>query len=191
MSPVGLARSAGAEDRGPCPASHCSGVSSASKAAATPSAAPSARRPETRGWHRFLEAAHDARALWPNVRRKDLAPRAGVRARGRHPSRPAIDPARLMASCQPATRESVRTARALGRPGREHIAYRRLGGGVAVNHHAPSDLRLAPAALPKVLLVDGVATPRAAGGVDMAACGAGGARGAEVAGRVGGRCRPR
>lgn len=117
----------------------------------------------------LLPPDHNARAVWVYVQRMDLSSLyAGVRARGSHPGRPAIDPALLMALWLFATLEGVGSARELSRLCTAHIAYRWLCGGVSVNYHALSDFRVDHVALLEALLVDGVSTLLAAGVVDMA-----------------------
>src|SRR5207249_10564277 len=88
-------------------------------------------------------ADHRARALWMVVDRLDLSRfYAAIQARGSDPGRPAIDPKVLVALWLYATREGVGSARELARLCERHDAYRWLWGGVRVNHHTRSDVRV-------------------------------------------------
>lgn len=117
----------------------------------------------------LLPPDHNARAVWVYVERMELSSLYdGLRARGSHPGRPAIDPALLLALWLFATLEGVGSARQVDRLCREHIAYRWLCGGVSVNYHALADFRVAHGGLLEKLLVDGVSTLMAGGLVDMA-----------------------
>jgi len=86
-----------------------------------------------------------------------------------------------------ATVDGVGSARALARLCREHVADRRLCGGVSVNHHTLSDFRVAD-----VDWLDGVLTASVAGLMhggpgDARAGGAGRHAGARVATRAAAR----
>src|SRR3989449_787930 len=67
---------------------------------------------------------------------------AAIQARGSDPGRPAIDPKVLVALWLYATSEGVGSARELARLCERHDAYRWLCGGVRVNHHTLSDVRV-------------------------------------------------
>ncbi len=91
----------------------------------------------------LLPADHRARALWMVVDRLDLSRfYAAIQARGSDPGRPAIDPKVLVALWLYATSEGVGSARELARLCERHDAYRWLCGGVRVNHHTLSDVRV-------------------------------------------------
>src|SRR2546427_3343529 len=91
----------------------------------------------------LLPPEHRARAVWAVVEQLDLSAfYDAIVARGSEPGRPAIDPQILVALWLYATSEGVGSARELARLCEAHDAYRWLCGGVAVNHHTLSDVRV-------------------------------------------------
>lgn len=107
--------------------------------------------------------------VWAYVQRMDLAPwYDDIASREGGSGRPATDPALLMALWLYATLEGVGSARQLDWLCSDHVAYRWLCGGVAVNYHTLADFRVAHPERLEALLVTAVATLLQAGLVDMA-----------------------
>jgi transposase len=116
----------------------------------------------------LVPAEHQARIVWAFVEGQDLSPLYGlVAARGSAPGRPAIDPRILMALWPDATLDGVGSARELDRRCAEDIGYRRICGGVPVNHHTLSDFRVDHAEVLDGLLTRNVASLMAEGLVDL------------------------
>jgi len=91
----------------------------------------------------LLPPDHPARAVWEFVESLDLSLLySKVKSVEGNAGRPAIDPRIYMALWLYATIEGVGSARALERLTRQHDAYRWILGGVSVNHHSLSDVRV-------------------------------------------------
>jgi len=92
----------------------------------------------------LLPPDHPARTLWACVERLDLtafyAPIAAVEGQA---GRPAIDPKILLTLWLYATSEGIGSAREVARLCVVHDAYRWICGGVHVNYHTLSDVRVA------------------------------------------------
>lgn len=85
---------------------------------------------------------HRARLVWAFVAGVELSEfDARIKARDDTAGRPASDPAVLLAVWLYATPEGVGAARAVARLCEHHTAYRRLCGGVPVNHDLLSSFR--------------------------------------------------
>lgn len=90
-----------------------------------------------------LPDEHRARVIWDALEDLDLSAfYAEVGSREGSAGRPAIDPRILVALWLYATCEGVGSARELERLCSLHAAYRWLCGGVSVNYHTLSDLRV-------------------------------------------------
>lgn len=86
---------------------------------------------------------HAARLVWRVVEGLDLSAfYAAIRAREGRAGRPPIDPKILVALWLYATMDGVGSAREVDRWCSSHDAYRWLRGGVSVNHHTLSDVRV-------------------------------------------------
>jgi transposase len=95
----------------------------------------------------LIAPEHRARSVWQFVQSLDLAYlHKSIRAVEGRPGRAPIDPAILVALWLYATLDGVGSARELARLCDSEDAYRWLCGGVGVNHHALSDLRVEQAA---------------------------------------------
>jgi transposase len=91
----------------------------------------------------LLPPGHAARLVWRFVEGLDLSAfYAAIRAREGRPGRPPIDPKILIALWLYATIDGVGSAREVDRLCRAHDAYRWLRGGVSVNYHTLSDVRV-------------------------------------------------
>jgi transposase len=91
----------------------------------------------------LLAADHRARLVWQFTGELDLAPfYAGIRSREGHAGRPPADPRVILALWLYATLEGVGSARELARLVERDVAYRWLGGGVAINYHGLADFRV-------------------------------------------------
>lgn len=111
---------------------------------------------------------HRARSVWQFVQSLDLAElHKSIRVVEGRPGRPPIDPAILVALWLYATLDGVGSARALARLCDGEDAYRWLRGGVGVNHHTLSDLRVQQAAWLDEQLTRSVAALLAQGAVTM------------------------
>lgn len=111
---------------------------------------------------------HRARSVWQFVQSLDLAElHQSIRAVEGRPGRPPIDPAILVALWLYATLDGVGSARELARLCDSEDAYRWLCGGVGVNHHTLSDLRVQQAAWLDEQLTRSVAALLAQGAVTM------------------------
>jgi transposase len=116
----------------------------------------------------LLDSDHQARVVWDFCQGLDLSDfydRIGSRQGG--PGRAAIDPRTCLAVWLYASLEGVGSARALAWLCEHHHAFRWLGGGVSVNHHTLSDLRVAHVAFLDRLLTHSVAVLREQGVVDL------------------------
>jgi transposase len=92
----------------------------------------------------LLEQDHQARLVWDFCLGLDLASLyEQIRSREGGPGRAAIDPRLCVALWLYATLEGVGSARALAWLCEHHNAFRWLVGGVSVNHHTLSDVRVA------------------------------------------------
>ena len=90
-----------------------------------------------------LPDEHRARVIWDALEDLDLSGfYEDVGSREGSAGRPAIDPRILVALWLYATCEGVGSARELERLCSMHAAYRWLCGGVSVNHHTLSDVRV-------------------------------------------------
>jgi transposase len=91
----------------------------------------------------LIPSNHRARVVWSVVEGLDLSSfYAGIRARGAHAGRPAIDPKTLFGLWLYATMEGVGSARQLARLCLEHAAYRWIVGDEPINAHTLSDFRV-------------------------------------------------
>jgi transposase len=91
----------------------------------------------------LLPDDHLARLLWEAVGQLDLtAFAAGLKVVEGGPGRAAADPRLLVALWLYATSQGVTSARALARLCVEHVAYIWICGGVSVNYHSLSDVRV-------------------------------------------------
>jgi transposase len=114
--------------------------------------------PVPRSLDQLLPPEHTVRLVWDFTARLDLTPLYdAIRAVAGQPGRAATDPRLLFALWLSATIDGVGAARELDRLCREHLAYRWLGGGVALNYHTLADFRVQHADLLDQLLTDVVA----------------------------------
>ena len=91
----------------------------------------------------LLTPEHHARTVWQFVQGLDLTPLLdSIRAVEGRPGRPALDPRIGVALWLYATIEGVGSARALDWLCSNHHGFRWLCGGVSVNYHSLSDLRV-------------------------------------------------
>ena len=117
----------------------------------------------------LLPPGHAARLVWRFVEGLDLSTfYATIRAREGRAGRPAIDPKILVALWLYATIDGVGSARELDRLCYAHDAYRWLRGGVSVNYHTLSDVRVAHQAALDDLLTQSIAALLHRGVVTMA-----------------------
>src|SRR5262245_47259581 len=99
---------------------------------------------DPRSLDQLLPDDHPVRALWQQVEAMDLALLLqGYKARHGRPGRPPIDVRILVALWLYATDQGVCCASQLDRLCRDHLVYRWICGGVAVNPHSLSDFRVA------------------------------------------------
>jgi transposase len=111
---------------------------------------------------------HPVRLVWEFARQADLSTLyAKIRAIEGGPGRTAIDPRLLLALWLFATLEGYGSARLLAQLCEDHIAYRWLCGGVAVNYHTLADFRAQTGAVFDELLTDSVTTMCASGLVTL------------------------
>lgn len=117
----------------------------------------------------LLPPGHAARLVWRFVEGLDLSAfYATIRAREGGAGRPAIDPKILIALWLYATIDGVGSARELDRLCYCHDAYRWIRGGVSVNYHTLSDVRVAHQTALDDLLTQSIATLRHRGIVTLA-----------------------
>jgi transposase len=117
----------------------------------------------------LLPPGHAARLVWRFVEGLDLSAfYAAIKAREGRAGRPAIDPKILIALWLYATIDGVGSARELDRLCYSHDAYRWIRGGVSVNYHTLSDMRVAHQAALDDLLTQSIATLRHRGIVTLA-----------------------
>jgi transposase len=117
----------------------------------------------------LLPPGHAARLVWRFVEGLDLSAfDATVRAREGRAGRPAIDPKILVALWLYATMDGVGSAREVDRLCYSHDAYRWLRGGVSVNYHTLSDVRVVHQAALDDLLTQSIAALLHRGIVTMA-----------------------
>lgn len=117
----------------------------------------------------LLPPSHGARLVWRFVEGLDLAAfYAPIKAREGRAGRPPIDPKILIALWLYATIDGVGSAREVERLCAVHDAYRWLRGGVSVNHHALSDVRVDHEAALDDLLTQSIALLRHRGIVTLA-----------------------
>jgi transposase len=125
----------------------------------------------------LLPPGHAARLVWRFVEGLDLSPLyAAIRAREGHAGRSPIDPQILVALWLYATIDGVGAARELDRLCVSHDAYRWLRGGVSVNYHTLSDVRVDHEAVLDELLTQSIVTLRHRGIVTLARVAADGTR---------------
>ena len=106
----------------------------------------------------MLSPDHVARIVWQHVEKLDVTPLLGdILSVEHHAGAPAIDPRVLIALWLLATIQGVGSAREIERLCDEHMAYRWLCGGVAVNYHTLSDFRTGHVAFLDTLLTTSVA----------------------------------
>ena len=116
----------------------------------------------------LLTPDHQVRLVWAYVERLDLsALLRQVQAVAGQPGRNANDPRILVALWLYATIDGVGSARELDRLSEEHIAYRWLCGSVSMNYHTLADFRTEHVDVLRQLLIDGVATMRHQGLVEV------------------------
>ena len=117
----------------------------------------------------LLPPGHMARLVWRFVEGLNLSAWYGaIKAREGGPGRPPIDPQILVALWLYATIDGVGSARELDRLCYSHDAYRWLRGGVSVNDHTLSDVRVDHHAALDDLLTQSIATLRHRGVVTLA-----------------------
>jgi transposase len=117
----------------------------------------------------LLPPGHAARLVWRFVEGLDLsALYAAIKAREGRAGRPPIDPKILVALWLYATIDGVGSAREVDRLCVRHDAYRWLRGGVSVNYHTLSDVRVAHEPVLDQLLTQSIATLRHRGIVTLA-----------------------
>ena len=91
----------------------------------------------------LLPPGHAARLVWRFVEGLELQTfYNAIRAREGRPGRPPIDPRILIALWLYATIDGVGSAREVDRLCQRHDAYRWIRGGVSVNYHTLSDVRV-------------------------------------------------
>jgi transposase len=107
----------------------------------------------------MLPPEHVARVVWAYVEQVDVAPLlAEIRSVEHHAGNPAIDPRVLLSLWLLATIQGVGSAREVERRCVEHMAYRWLAGGMAINYHTLSDFRSGHVDFLDRLLTTGVAS---------------------------------
>jgi transposase len=106
----------------------------------------------------MLPQEHVARTVWDAVKKLDITPLlADYRSVEHHAGPPVTDPRVLIALWLLATIQGVGSAREIERRCEEHVAYRWLCGGAAVNYHTLSDFRTGHVAFLDTLLTTSVA----------------------------------
>jgi transposase len=116
----------------------------------------------------LIAPEHEVRLVWAFVEKADLSDlRAKIKAVQGHVGRPPIDPRILLALWIFATLEGVGSARALEKLCEESAPYRWIRGGVPVNYHTLADFYSGTGGLVEELLIDHVASLRAAGVVSL------------------------
>jgi len=111
---------------------------------------------------------HQVRVVWGYAERADLTDvYAKFKAVAGRPGRAAIDPRIMLALWLYATIEGVGSARALAKLCENSLPYRWICGGVSVNYHTLADFRVECESVFEELLIDGVASLRAAGAVTL------------------------
>jgi len=116
----------------------------------------------------LLPEGHRARLVWAWVERQDVsALYEAIKVREGGVGRSAIAPQILLALWLYAILDGVGSARQLSRLVLEHDAYRWISGGVQVNHHSLSDLRVAHGAALDEMLSASVAALMTAGAVKL------------------------
>src|SRR3978361_1926070 len=111
---------------------------------------------------------HPVRAVWAFVEGLDLsALHDAIKAREGQPGHPPAAPQLMMALWLWATIDGVGSARRLDQLCRDHLAYRWLCGGVAMNYRSLSDFRIAHREVLDQLLARGVASLVEAGLVSL------------------------
>jgi transposase len=116
----------------------------------------------------LLPPDHRARVVWEMVEMMDLTQfYARIGSVEGEAGRPAIDPQMLIGVWLYATLEGVGSARAVARLCEEHLAYRWLMGGIAVNYHTLADFRVGYEAELDDLLTKGVTALLEAGLVSL------------------------
>ncbi len=106
----------------------------------------------------MLPQEHIARTVWDSVKDLDITPLlADFRSVEHHAGPPVIDPRVLIALWLLATIQGIGSAREIERRCEEHMAYRWLCGGAAVNYHTLSDFRTGHVAFLDTLLTTSVA----------------------------------
>ncbi|MCA1837469.1 MAG: IS1182 family transposase [Actinobacteria bacterium] len=111
---------------------------------------------------------HPARAIWELLESLDLSAfYTKIKAVLDRPGRPGADPKVLLSLWLLATVENVGSARRLANLCEQHVAYRWLRGGVAVNYHGLSDFRVAHQEALDQLLTQIVACLMRSGAVDL------------------------
>lgn len=116
----------------------------------------------------LLTPDHQVRLVWAYVERLDLsALLRQVQAVAGRPGRDANDPRILVALWLYATIDGVGSARELDRLCTEHLAYRWLCGDVSMNYHTLADFHTEHVDVLRQLRIDGVATLRHQGLVDV------------------------
>ena len=92
----------------------------------------------------LISAEHQVRIVWAFMEKQDLDVLYDhILARGSRPGRPVIDPRILVALWLNATLDGVGSARELERRCEQDVGYKWLCGGVSVNYHTLSDVRVA------------------------------------------------
>lgn len=117
---------------------------------------------------RTIAEDHQVRAVWAFVEGLDLSPfYARIRAVEGEAGRTPIDPKILLALWIQATLDGIGSARELDRLSREHLVYRWICGGVAVNYHTLADFRVESNDILDQLLTDSVAVLLSQGLVEL------------------------
>ncbi len=117
---------------------------------------------------RTIAEDHQARSVWAFVEGLDLSQLyARIRAVEGEAGRPPIDPKILLTLWIEATLDGIGSARELDRLSREHLVYRWICGGVAVNYHTLADFRVGSSDILEQLLTDSVAVLLSQGLVEL------------------------
>lgn len=116
----------------------------------------------------LIPADHRARAFWELLDTFDLSSfLEGIRSRGQHGGRPAIDPQVLICLWLYATSEGVGSARHLSRLVDRDAPYRWIAGGMSVSAHTLSDFRVGHQKALDKLLTDLLAMLMSSGVVSL------------------------